>query len=65
MELLKRLWREEEGQGMTEYGLIIALVALAVIIGLRALGTGLGEIFDNIKDTLAGAEAGGGTGEGS
>jgi Flp pilus assembly pilin Flp len=31
MNLLKRLVREEEGQGLVEYGLIIALIAILVI----------------------------------
>ncbi len=38
----------EEGQGMVEYGLIIALVALAVIAALVVLGGNLGTLFDSI-----------------
>ena len=52
MALLKRLFHEEDGQGMVEYGLIIALVAIAVIAALSALGGGLGTIFDNVKTRL-------------
>ena len=29
--LLRGLWRDEAGQGMTEYALIIALVAVAIV----------------------------------
>ena len=31
--------RQEEGQGLAEYGLILALVAVACIVALTALGT--------------------------
>ena len=33
--------REEEGQGLAEYGLILALVAVACIVALTALGTNI------------------------
>ncbi len=52
MMFLKKLWSEEEGQGLVEYGLIIALVALAVLATLSLLGTSLNEIFTDISDTL-------------
>ena len=54
MNLLRRLWNEEEGQGMVEYGLIIALVAIVVVVGLTTLGgtetTGLKGFFKKIGD---------------
>ena len=45
---------EESGQGMVEYGLIIALVAVVLIGALTTLGTGVGEKFDEINEALAG-----------
>jgi pilus assembly protein Flp/PilA len=52
MEMLKRLWNEEEGQGMVEYGLIIALIAVGLIIALGLMGTSLEGIFDQIAAAL-------------
>ncbi len=46
--------REEEGQGMVEYGLIIALVAVVVIGALTLLGTGISGIFDTIAGEFGG-----------
>ena len=51
---LKEIVNNESGQGMVEYGLIIALVAVVAIIGLGALGGGLDGIFDNITGELGG-----------
>ena len=40
--------REDEGgQGMVEYGLIIAAVAIAVIVALFALGPKIGSMFSS------------------
>lgn len=52
--MLKRLFREEAGQGMVEYGLIIALVAVVLIAALVALNGGLSGIFNSITTALSG-----------
>jgi pilus assembly protein Flp/PilA len=49
---MKRFFKDESGQGMVEYGLIIALVAVVVIVGLSALGTKAGSLFSGISDKL-------------
>ena len=56
MTVLKRLFYEEDGQGMVEYGLIIALIAVAVIVALGALGGGIKGIFENVNTKLVGEE---------
>ncbi len=54
-ELFKRFIQEEDGQGMTEYGLILALVAIVVIGALTLMGEQIEIIFDAISDTLQNA----------
>ncbi|MGB7970764.1 MAG: Flp family type IVb pilin [Candidatus Deferrimicrobiaceae bacterium] len=49
------MFRDEEGQGLVEYALIILLVAIAVIGLLTTLGTNVGNVFSNISSTLTGA----------
>lgn len=39
---------DEEGQGMAEYGLILALIAVVVIVALTSIGTGLKAKFETI-----------------
>ena len=50
---MKRFWKKEEGQGMVEYGLIIALVAVVVIVGLTALGGKANSLFSGVSDKLS------------
>jgi pilus assembly protein Flp/PilA len=47
-----RLENRERGQGMVEYGLIIAAVAIAVIIALFALGPKIGSMFSSTAASL-------------
>jgi len=39
---------QEEGQGLTEYALILVSVAVVVIVILGLLGPTIGNIFSNI-----------------
>ena len=53
MEILKRLWAEESGQGMAEYGLILALIAVVVMGTLGFLGEAIDAKFAEVKTKLA------------
>ena len=52
-ELFTSLWKDESGQGLTEYALIIALVAIGLIIVLVAFRNEIGQVFNRIRTTLA------------
>ena len=52
MTVLKRLFYEEDGQGMVEYGLIIDMIAVEVIVALGALGGGIKGIFEDVNAKL-------------
>jgi pilus assembly protein Flp/PilA len=38
----------EEGQGLVEYGLILVLIAVAVVVLLAVLGTQLSDLFSRV-----------------
>ncbi|MBQ6268135.1 MAG: Flp family type IVb pilin [Clostridia bacterium] len=57
--MLRNWLMDEDGQGMVEYGLIIALIALVVIAALVLLGPKVKEIFDKTNDALDTAEPAG------
>ena len=44
--------RNEKGQGLVEYALILVLVAIVVIAILSLLGTGIGDVFQNVVDNI-------------
>lgn len=61
--MLKKFFKDESGQGMVEYALIIALIAVVVIVAVTALGGGIKDTFNCAKDELnkaTTAAAGGG-----
>jgi pilus assembly protein Flp/PilA len=48
-----RLFKEEDGQAMTEYGLLVGLIALAVIAAIALVGTELKALFGKISTALS------------
>jgi len=51
---LKQLVIEEQGQGMVEYGLILALIAIVVIVALTDIGENIKDVFEDIGGKLNG-----------
>ncbi|HEY7061763.1 MAG TPA: tail fiber domain-containing protein [Chloroflexota bacterium] len=51
--LRARLDARDEGQGMVEYGLIIAAVAIAVIVAVFALGPKIADMFNQAGASLS------------
>jgi pilus assembly protein Flp/PilA len=48
INVLLRLHRDERGQGLVEYLLILALVAFAATAGMTSLASGLNSAFSQI-----------------
>ena len=46
------LRHSEEGQGLAEYGLILALIAVVCIAALTALGTGISGALGSVTGSL-------------
>ncbi len=47
-----RLWREEEGQDLTEYALLLVLLSLAAVASLGALATAINGVFSEAVTNL-------------
>ncbi len=60
MRMLKQLIRDEQGATAIEYGLIAALVSVAIIGILTTLGDNLTATFQTVSDELGGGGGGGG-----
>jgi Flp pilus assembly pilin Flp len=50
---LKSFWADESAQGLSEYALIIGIVAIGLLIALVALHEQLGRIYVAIKEEVA------------
>lgn len=44
--------RDEEGQGLIEYVLIAALISIAAIVAIRAVGPQITGTFEEVEDAL-------------
>ena len=50
--MLKKFFKDESGQGMVEYALIIALIAVVVIATVAAIGNAINTKFENVNEKL-------------
>ena len=51
-ELARRLWQEESGQDLTEYALLLVLIALAAIAAMQGLATAISTAYNNATTNL-------------
>jgi Flp pilus assembly pilin Flp len=50
--ILARLWNDEEGQDLTEYALLLVMIALASMAALTPLATAINSVFSNAAVNL-------------
>jgi pilus assembly protein Flp/PilA len=51
--LMIRLWKEEEGQDLTEYALLLVLLSLAAIASLSTLANAINSVFSKAATNLS------------
>ncbi len=54
-ELWCSFWKSEEGATAVEYGLMVALIAVAIITTVTALGQGLDTLFGTVETAVSAA----------
>lgn len=52
MKYAVKLFKEEDGQAMTEYGLLVGLISIAAIAAILLIGPQLERIFDAVAKAL-------------
>lgn len=52
-----RLTRDQSGQTLTEYALILAVIAIAAVAVMTLLGDEIANVFQSIIDSLTGGDA--------
>jgi pilus assembly protein Flp/PilA len=50
---LARLLEEDEGQGLTEYALILVFIAIIAILALTFLGTSVSNVLSTVGNSVA------------
>ena len=55
--ILSRLFNSQSGQGMSEYLIIVALIAVAAIGVVTVFGQDIRQLFSGTTDSLAGNQA--------
>ncbi len=58
MSLLKRFFREEEGQDAIEYALLAGFVSLAIVATVTTIGTDLNKVYSNVDTQVKAVPAG-------
>jgi Flp pilus assembly pilin Flp len=52
-KVLMRLWKEEQGQDLLEYALLLVLIVLVAAAAINPLGTTIGNLFTNANSCLS------------
>jgi pilus assembly protein Flp/PilA len=57
--LIKSLWNDESGATAVEYGIMVALIAVVIILAVTTLGTTLRGVFQKVNTDLGPVGGGG------
>jgi len=52
-KLSQRLWQDERGQDLVEYGLALVLIAMAAVSMMRRLASAISNVFSNAASSLS------------
>lgn len=52
-DLFKRLWKDESGQDLTEYALLLVLIALVCITAMQGLATAVKTVYNAAANDLS------------
>ena len=53
MQFIKMFIREEEGQDVLEYGLLLGFIAVVAFVAVQAVGTDIGKLWTSIETNVA------------
>lgn len=53
MKLLLHLWKDESGQDLVEYALLLVLISLVAITSMKAIATAIKTVFTTAASDLA------------
>lgn len=57
MQLLSKMWNDENGQDMVEYALITGLISVVAFVAIQSTGTSMSSIWTNVSSSISSAAA--------
>jgi Flp pilus assembly pilin Flp len=52
MECLSRLWRDEQGQDIAEYAVMLAVILVIVVGTIRLIGSNANNVFSTVASSI-------------
>jgi Flp pilus assembly pilin Flp len=52
VQLMKRLWFEEQGQDIAEYAVMLAVILVLVVGTIRLIGTNSNNVFSSVASSI-------------
>ncbi|MGO8793398.1 MAG: Flp family type IVb pilin [Candidatus Sulfotelmatobacter sp.] len=52
MDHLRRLWRDDEGQDIAEYAVMLAVILVIVVGTIRLIGSNANNVFSNVASSI-------------
>jgi Flp pilus assembly pilin Flp len=50
--IIRRLWREEQGQDIAEYAVMLAVILVIVVGTIRLIGTNANKVFSSVASSV-------------
>jgi Flp pilus assembly pilin Flp len=52
MELVRKLWNEQNGQDIAEYAVMLAVILVIVVGTIRLIGSNANNVFSNVASSI-------------
>jgi len=52
MELVRSLWRDEQGQDIAEYAVMLAVILVIVVGTVRLIGSNANNVFSSVASSI-------------
>ncbi len=52
LELLRKVWSDEEGQDIAEYAVMLAVILVIVVGTIKLIGSNANNVFSNVASSL-------------
>ena len=53
MEVLRRIWADDQGQDIAEYAVMLAVILVIVVGTIRLIGSNANNVFSNVASSLS------------